>query len=245
MENKSHIPADYLKEPVVCAIWSGGLESTLMIQQLLNDGKTVIAVYGEIKYCIEAGMRQHLQKFAIKKLTKYFKQKYPGKFMLHKFGITTDFRECGDSNDFIWGTDDHWAIFYATQVCVTHGLHYIWKSEYTSTFIEQIDVPMYPGKGIGKFNVNSYSGELDYFVLAGLRGYPYPPPRVVFPAGAYAHTGHDRFNSRKELYDELDPYLQKYVRSCNSVEWFCGECYPCLKWKHYGLYSEKPEDLEE
>lgn len=244
MENKSHIPADYLNEPVVCCIWSGALESTLMLQQHLEDGKTVIAVHGEIQYAIEAKLRQPIQNQVVDKISEYFKQKYPGKFILHRFGIKTDFRECY-SNDFIWGTDDHWAIFFATQVCVTYGLQHIWKSEYTSTFIEQIDVPFHPGQGIGKFNINSYSGELDHCVRAGLRGLPYPPIRVVFPAGAYAHTGHDRFNSRKELFEQLDPYLQKYVRSCNSTVWFCGKCYPCRKWKHYGLSSEKPEDIEE
>lgn len=228
-----------MEKPII-VLFSGGVESTLLTQHLLSKGKKVIGFYGEMKWAVEVKETHKIQNQVIEKLSNYFKEKYKNQFVLHKFTIETDIIQ-NIPNQFVWGRNDQWAVFFASMLCPIYGVEEIWKGEFTATVIEQIEI----GRKPGKLNLTSWSGELNRYIEYGLGHSQIKTPKVLFPAMVYKHTGIDRFNTRTELFNELDSYLKKYVRSCNSNKWFCGKCIKCDQWNHGKIINKKPFDIEE
>jgi hypothetical protein len=230
-----------MTKPII-VLFSGGVESTLLTQQLLNQGKTVVGVYGEMKWAVEVKQTYKIQNQVVEKLSEYFKSKYENQFILHKFSIEADIIERMPGS-FIWGRNDQWGIFFASMLCPIYGAEEIWKGEYTSTVLEQIETGR-DGR-YHQLNLSSWDRDLERYVEYGLGHSFFPKPRILFPAIVWRHKELDRFNTRTELFNELDPYLKKYVRSCISDTWFCDKCGKCMVWNHGKIINEKPSDIEE
>lgn len=218
-------------------LFSGGLDSTLLTQYLLDKGKKLYAIYVDCGWRADHQLRLPLQRKAVNKQALYFKNKYPNQFIFFNNGIRLDHDLTIYNNlDFErWGSDDQWGIFIAGIYSIPLNVKIIWKADFTYTSIEGIEER-------GYVNASNHDGSLYDFLSFGCKR-RHNLPKILSPASFYRHKEIDRFNSRDEAYKELDDYLKKYVRSCESDKWFCGECRKCRIWKRANLTSTLPLDL--
>jgi len=224
-----------------CVPFSGGIDSTFLIQELLNEGETVLAVYVKAGWKTGCQPKYKYQTQSVRKMVEYFKEKYPNKFIYVETGVEINMDYYHGEP---WAHDTQWAFFMASQIMADFNaqnpiFNKIWYALFTYNILDNLTV---------KKNMDA-TFLTDELIVYMKMAHHWPNlnknqdqglPKLMIPCRIDCLKGHDRFMTAQNAFDALDPYLQKYVRSCFGAEWFCGKCPKCKVWKYSGISNENP-----
>lgn len=224
-----------------CVPFSGGIDSTFLTKELLNDGETVLAVYVKTGWGDFNKPRLHYQNQSVRKLAEFFKEKYPNQFTYVETGVEINVPIFHGEP---WAKDTQWSFFLAAQIVADYNyanptIDKMWYSLFTYNILDNLTVKKHmdptflTDELIPYLKMAHHWPNVTKHPDAGL-------PKIMIPCRLNCLKGYDRFMTVQNAFDTLDPYLQKYVRSCFGGEWFCGKCSKCKVWKYSGVSNKNP-----
>jgi len=223
-------------------MFSGGVDSVYLCQELLKKGKKLLALSLDLSYDIHNQPRSTLQKLSVKKTSDFFLKNHFKNFEIIDAGIFFNVNRFNFPKSKWFGQfDENWALFMAGIVANLYGITKIWKGEFTYNFMERIQIK---GGSYAELDKSTVYSSYPYIKWAFKEDPSWVNVSIETAFNTYKNKDIDRFLSRKEAFDALDPYLQKYVRSCIGKEWFCGECAKCDTWKHAGISNKVPKEVK-
>jgi len=218
---------------MILLLFSGGVESTVLLKYFLKDTKELIHVlYTELAYDNLSELRIPEQNIASKNVLNYFIENYRSfnysSCKLHLKNIT---RKQHENSGF--GYDEQWNIFFASMYAKLFNIKDIWLGEFTYCNIHSTETRGYPAYWF-------HDGTLEKYALSGTMFdfNFYKDLKINFPSKNFNKKGIDSFKSKKEAYDYLEPELRKLVRSCEGEEKFCGKCGKCMQYKKLQLFEK-------
>tara|TARA_R110000868_G_scaffold265557_1_gene524452 strand:- start:545 stop:1270 length:726 start_codon:yes stop_codon:yes gene_type:complete len=228
------------EQEIELIMFSGGIDSVYLCQELLKKGKKLLALSLDLSYDIGSQPRSVLQKLSVQKTSGFFLKNNFKNFEIIDAGIFFNVNRFDFPQHKWFGSfDENWALFMAGIVANLYGINNIWKGEFTYNFMERIQIN---GGSYAEIDKSTTYSSYPYIKWAFKEDPSWMNVSVKAPFNVYKNKDMDRFLTRKEAFNALDPYLQKYVRSCIGREWFCGECAKCNMWKHAGISNEIPEE---
>jgi len=212
-------------------MFSGGPDSTILLNYLLKQGKFLHVCYIQMAYENNRQENVKLQNEAVKNILTYFKKK----------GYSFDYTSGGIFLDLFpseprFGSDDQWTAFFAGILCRKYNIKKFWTGHYSYTFN----------------NRSNLKKEFPYWIVDGtmLRYAKYgavedPNFKDIqhLTAENSLKDSLNLFRTKKEAFDSLDPELKKLVRSCYDGLPFCGKCYKCTTYIRQKIKNEKGELL--
>ena len=231
------------EQEIELILFSGGVDSVYLCQELLKKGKKLLALSLDLSYDVGSQPRSVLQKISVKKTSDFFLKNYFKNFEIIDAGIFFNVNRFDFPQHKWFGAfDENWATFMAGIVANLYGINTIWKGEFTYCFIERIQ-----NEGGGYLELDKATAYCSYpYIKWAFKEDPsWKNVSIKAPFSEYRNKDMDRFLTKTEAFNELDPYLQKYVRSCLGREWFCGKCAKCNRWKNAGISNETPEEALE
>jgi len=213
-------------------LFSGGPDSTILLEYLLKQKKFIHVLYVQLGYDNTKQKHLQLQNEAVKNVLTYFRKKG------HHFDYTSSgiFLDIPKSEP-RFGSDDQWSAFFAGIVCRMYGIKKIWAGFYSYTYDNRKEL-------LGHGPDWVFDGSLNKFIQYGTTADTnYKDIQYLTPRSVFNRTEIDSFKTKKEAFDSLDPELKTLVRSCYGDLQFCGECYKCQTYIHHGIKNKKGELL--
>jgi len=214
-------------------LFSGGLDSTILLESFLKEKRNVYVLYNQLGYHISGQKKLPEQNKAVTSILKYFKEK-GYKFEYVNAGLFFDLPQ-----GLTLESDDQYNALMAGVVCRALNIKKIWVGTFTYTDINRMHF-------FGKNNPLIWyrDGSLDKFIQYGTAEDPsfkdikyLTPMHKEIPSFLKELDSH--LNTKKEAFDSLDPELKTLVRSCYGDLKFCGECYKCQTCIHHKITDEK------
>jgi len=207
-------------------LYSGGPDSSVLLKYFLEQKKDILVVFIDMGWCSEFQSRVEIQHEKVDKLIKYYKEKY-GEFDFIKTGITLNIPYSKST----FGTDDQWCAFLGAVLCRSYNIKRIWHASFSYNWINRTALGKNPPHWL--LNMKPYldSGTLNHPNFKDLQ--------FTIPKFFYNGKKIDKFKTKKEAFNYLDPKVQLLVRSCGSGENFCGKCYKCRTYIEHKISDEK------
>jgi hypothetical protein len=214
-----------MKEPEL-VLFSGGPDSTILLNYLLKKKKNIHVLYIQLGYNVFNQQRIPLQNIAVTKILTYFKEK-GFNFNYINSGLFLNVPSDPSLNSF--GTDDQWSVFLAGVICRMYNIKKIWAGFYSYTYDNRKELLGYGPDWI-------FDGSLNEYIKYGTLGDPnFKDIQYLTPRSVFNRTEIDSFKTKKEAFDSLDTELKKMVRSCYENVKFCGQCYKCKTYIHHKI----------
>ncbi len=218
---------------MILLLFSGGVESTVLLKHFLKDTSELIYVlYTKLGYDDLSKKRISEQTKAATNLLNYLKKNYRdfnyGSVELSLNNVT---RQQHLNNSF--GFDEQWNIFFASIYAKLNGIQNIWIGHFSYNYEARKDFNLPPD--------NWYTdGTLEKYALLGsaLDFDFYKNLNINFPSKNFKKRGIDSLKSKKEAFDYLEPELQVMIRSCEGEEKFCGKCFKCNQYIKYTMKND-------
>tara|TARA_R110000737_G_scaffold294193_1_gene300806 strand:+ start:504 stop:1160 length:657 start_codon:yes stop_codon:yes gene_type:complete len=207
-------------------LYSGGPDSSVLLKYFLEQKKDILVVYVDMGWCNEVQPSQKIQEKRVDKLIKYYKKKY-GEFDFIKAGITLNIPNCKST----FGTDDQWGAFLGAVLCCSYNIKRIWCASFSYNWANRT--------ALGKTPPYWFLNMKPYLDRGTLNDPNFKDLQYTIPKFFYNGKKIDKFKTKKEAFNYLDPKVQLLVRSCYSEEKFCGECYKCKTCIHHKITDEK------
>ena len=228
-------------------LFSGGVDSTVLLKHFLQEKKKVRVLYIEMGWAKRAQPRIKFQNISANNILNYMKEKY-GDFQYSQASILTSLDEVNESRYF--GTDHQWTAFFGAMFCKNYNIKRMWTGHFSYTDTLQKERHEPHENDTENYQVHTSPGYLNGDNLAfwidtgaSLTGHEL---EYCTPALNYKGTSIDRFKSKKEAWDSLEPELKRMVRSCISHRWVCNDddnCYKCKWHKNYNIIDKEGKPL--
>jgi 7-cyano-7-deazaguanine synthase in queuosine biosynthesis len=218
---------------MILFLFSGGVESTVLLKHFLKDTNQLIHVlYTKLGYDNLSKDRITEQTIAATNVLNYLKTNYRD-FNYTSLELTLNDINRDTNQKLGFGFDEQWNLFFAAMYAKILNIHNIWLGEFSYCNIHSTKTRGYPAFWF-------HDGSLEKYALLGtcLDFNFYKNLKINFPSKNFNKTGIDSFNSKKEAFDYLEPELQKMIRSCVGKEKFCGTCSKCIQYKELGLIND-------
>jgi len=218
---------------MILLLFSGGVESTVLLKYFLKDTKELIHVlYTELGYDDVSKKRIIEQTKASNNVLNYLKNNYRDfNYSSVKLNLNNVDRQRHSKNSF--GFDEQWNIFFASMYARLNGIRDIWIGQFSYNDYHRIE-----------FNLNPlswyYDGTLEKYALLGsVLDFNFCKDlKINFPSRNFKKEGIDYFKNKKEAFDYLEPELQRLVRSCEGEKKFCGKCFKCFQYIKYEMKND-------
>ena len=214
-----------MKEELV--LFSGGVDSTVLLKYLLKDtNKLIRVVYNKLGYDNLSQARLKQQNSASKSILKYMFNNYRS-FEYTSMDINFSFQR-GYYHD--W-RDDQWNCFLAGIICKKYKIENVWMGAFTHHVIYK-DLKKLPRAS------QYFDGSLEKILNMGFFLENENNKKFILKLNFPRHFNGkkiDNFKTKKEAYDYLEPQLQKLVRSCEGTEFFCRKCHKCKLFLEFGM----------
>ena len=218
---------------MILLLFSGGVESTVLLKYFLKDTKELIYVlYTELDYDDSSKKRLLEQTKAASNVLNYLKNNYRdfnhGTVKLNLNNINTLQQQKSG-----FGYDEQWNIFFASMYAKLHGIKNIWIGHFSYNYQCRKDFNLEPD--------NWYvDGTLERYALLGcnLDFSFFKDLKINFPSRNFKKERIDSLKSKKEAFEYLEPELQKMIRSCQGEEKFCGKCFKCIQYIKYKIKND-------
>jgi 7-cyano-7-deazaguanine synthase in queuosine biosynthesis len=211
---------------VILILFSGGVESTVLLKHLLkNTDELIHVLFTKLGYDNVSKNRVPEQVKAATNVLEYLQKNYRNfNYSTAELNLNNITRKQQEENGF--GFDEQWNIFFASLYARLHGITDIWIGQFSYNDTHRLEYNLPP---LSWF----YNGTIEKYALlgTGLDFNFYKELKINFPSRNFKNQGIDSFNSKKEAFDYLEPELQKMVRSCEGTEKFCGKCIKCIQYK--------------
>jgi 7-cyano-7-deazaguanine synthase in queuosine biosynthesis len=218
---------------MILLLFSGGVESTVLLKYFLKDTKELIHVlYTELAYDNSSELRIPEQNIASKNVLNYFIKNYRNfsysSCKLHLKNVT---REQHENNGF--GYDEQWNMFFAGMYAKINNIKNIWLGHFSYNYKCRIDLNLPPDDWY-------IDGSLEKYALLGcnLNFNFFKDLKINFPSKNFKKQGIDSLKSKKEAFNYLEPELKKIIRSCQGEEKFCGKCFKCAQYIKYEMKND-------
>lgn len=213
-----------MKEQLI--LYSGGLDSTVLLKFLLQENKNPITVLN-IKYSWEKKLSKHyeIQYKLVKKLIKYFKKNYRA-FNYREISFTMGNASFTDFEQRL-GEDHFSAILAGTYIAQSNKeIKDVWIGHFTYNDLSAIQLKK-------RINWWFLDNSLNLAVnsipsMCGIKNINMCIPSLNFKGDSI-----DSFATKKEAFDYLEKDLQNLIRSCYGDDYFCGKCFKCKEHKFY------------
>jgi 7-cyano-7-deazaguanine synthase in queuosine biosynthesis len=218
---------------MILLLFSGGVESTVLLKYFLKDTKELIHVlYTELAYDNLSELRIPEQNIASKNILNYFIKNYRNfNYSSCKLHLNNVTREQHKNNGF--GYDEQWNLFFASMYAKIYRIKDIWIGHFSYNYQCREDFNLKPD--------NWYiDGTLERHALLGcnLDFNFFKDLKINFPSRNFKKQGIDSLKSKKEAFDYLEPELKKMIRSCQGEEKFCGKCFKCIQYVKYEMKND-------
>lgn len=218
---------------MILLLFSGGVESTVLLKHFLKDTEELIYVlYTKLGYDDISKKRISEQTKAATDVLNYFKKNYRDfNYGSVEFNLNNVTRQQHLKNSF--GFDEQWNIFFASIYAKLNGIKDIWIGQFSYNDYHRIEFNLDPLEWY-------YNGTLEKYALLGsaLDFNFYKNLKINFPSRNFKKQGIDSFKSKKEAFNYLEPQLQEMVRSCEGEEKFCGKCFKCAQYIKYKIKND-------
>ena len=210
-------------------LFSGGPDSTILLKYFLLKKRNIIVLNCDLQWCTDVKTCAKIQKKHVKKIIKYMKNKY-GNFEFIEAGITLPIPM---GKDFQFGTDDQWSVFLGATLARYYKIKKIWHASFSYGWKNREIFLM--EKPYWLLNMKPY---LNWGTLFDSN---FKDLHVSLPKFHFKGTKIDKFKTKKEAWNYLEPELKKLVRSCqvdtsipgSGKKKFCGKCYKCKTWIYH------------
>lgn len=217
---------------MILLLFSGGIESTVLLKYFLKDtNKLIHVLYTKLGYDDLSKKRIVEQTKAATNVLNFLKKKYRdfnySSLDLNLNNITRN------KNNICFGYDEQWNIFFGSMYAKLYNIKDIWIGQFSCNDIHRTEFNLQPLNWY-------YDGTLEKYALLG-SGLDFnfcKDLKINFPSKNFKKQGIDSFVSKKEVFDYLEPELQKIVRSCEGEEKFCGKCFKCEQYIKYGMKND-------
>jgi 7-cyano-7-deazaguanine synthase in queuosine biosynthesis len=217
---------------MILFLFSGGVESTVLLKYFLKDTNILVHVlYTELAYDDKSKLRITEQTKAATSILDYLKNNYREfNYSSCKLTLNNITRAQQEKNGF--GFDEQWNLFFVSMYAKLYNIKDVWLGEFSYCNIHSTKTRGYPAFWF-------HDGTLEKYALmgSGLDFNFFKDLKINFPSKNFKKNGLDSFNSKKEAFDSLEPDLQKLVRSCEGEEKFCGKCGKCIQYKELNLIN--------
>jgi 7-cyano-7-deazaguanine synthase in queuosine biosynthesis len=218
---------------MILLLFSGGVESTVLLKYFLKDtDKLIHVLYTRLAYDSLSKLRIPEQDTASKNVLEYFIKNYRyfnhSSCEVHLNNVT---REQQRQNGF--GFDEQWNLFFASMYAKLNNIKDIWLGEFSYCNIHSTKTRGYPASWYHDGTLEKYAllgSNLDFNFCKDLK--------INFPSKNFNNQGLDSFKSKTEAFNYLEPELKKLIRSCEGEEKFCGKCGKCIQYKELGLVND-------
>jgi len=218
---------------MILFLFSGGVESTVLLKYFLKDtDKLIHVLYTKLAYDNLSKLRIPEQNVASKNVLEYFIKNYRhfnySSCEVHLNNIT---REQQGQKGF--GFDEQWNLFFASMYAKLNNIKDIWLGEFSYCNIHSTKTRGYPASWYHDGTLEKYAllgSGLDFNFCKDLK--------INFPSKNFNTQGIDSFKSKKEAFDYLEPELQILIRSCEGEKKFCGMCGKCIQYKELKLIND-------
>lgn len=217
---------------MILLLFSGGVESTVLLKYFLKDTNELIHVlYTKLGYDDLSKKRILEQTKAATNILNFFKKQYRDfNYSSLSLNLNNIFR---NQNNIGFGFDEQWNIFFASMYAKLLNINNIWIGHFSYNYEARKDFNLPPD--------NWYiDGTLEKYALLGsaLDFNFYKDLKINFPSRNFKKKDIDSLKSKKEAFDYLEPELQVMVRSCEGEEKFCGKCYKCTQYIKYKIKND-------
>jgi hypothetical protein len=208
-------------------MFSGGPDSTLLLDHLLKQGKFLHVSYIQMSYENNRQENIKLQNETVKNILTYFKKK----------GYSFDYTSGGIFLDLFpseprFGSDDQWTAFFAGMLCRKYNMKKFWTGHYDYAFKNRMKLK-------GEFPQWIVDGTMLRYAKYGAVEDPnFKDIQHLTPANSLKNSL-NLLKTKKEAFDSLEPELKKLVRSCFGNTTFCGTCYKCDSYIQHGIKNKK------
>jgi 7-cyano-7-deazaguanine synthase in queuosine biosynthesis len=217
---------------MILLLFSGGIESTVLLKYFLKDTNELIHVlYTKLGYDDLSKKRTLEQTKAATNILNFFKKHYRdfnySSLDLNLNNITRN------KNNIGFGYDEQWNIFFASMYAKMNNINNIWIGHFSYNYQCREDFNLEPD--------NWYiDGTLERYALLGcnLDFSFFKELKINFPSKNFKKESIDSLKSKKDAFDYLEPELQKMVRSCEGEEKFCGKCFKCIQYVKYQIKND-------
>jgi hypothetical protein len=218
---------------MILLLYSGGVESTILLKYFLKDtNKLIHVLYTKLGYDDLSRKRIPEQTKAATNVLNYLKNKYRDfNFSSLELNLNNVVRSQQIEKGF--GFDEQWNIFFASVYAKLNGIKDIWIGQFSYNDHHRIEFNLDPLSWY-------YDGTLEKYALLG-SGLDFnfcKDLKINFPSRNFKKQGIDSFKSKKEAFNYLEPELQGMVRSCEGEEKFCGKCFKCTQYIKYEMKND-------
>lgn len=218
---------------MILLLFSGGVESTILLKYFLKDtNKLIHVLYTKLGYDDLSRKRIPEQTKAATNVLNYLKNKYRD-FNFSSFELNLNNVVRSQQIEKGFGFDEQWNIFFASVYAKLNGIKDIWIGQFSYNDHHRIEFNLDPLSWY-------YDGTLEKYALLG-SGLDFnfcKDLKINFPSRNFKKEGIDSFKSKKEAFNYLEPELQGMVRSCEGEEKFCGKCFKCTQYIKYEMKND-------
>lgn len=218
-------------------LFSGGVDSCVLLKYFLEEtDKEIICLYVHCGQSTREQLTNPAQEKGVKRTLEHFKKHYRHfDFLEGKIELSIPH----EAN--VWCRDPGWIIFIAALHAKAYRVKKIWHGTYSYIVRDFADMGYDSVYGPPSF---WYSGYLYQYVNYATQ---YDPNQrdmeLCCPRTHFKGKGIDRFLTKREAVEYLEPELRPLVRSCYSADEFCGRCKKCEHWIKVGIVNKKGELL--
>jgi hypothetical protein len=213
-----------MKEQLV--LFSGGLDSTVLLKFLLQENKNPITVLN-IRYLWKKEFNKNykIQHKIVKKLIKYFKKNYRD-FNYREICFTMGNTPFIDFEVKL-GEDHFSAILAGSYIAQSNKeIKDVWMGHFTYNDLSAIQLNK-------RVNWWFFDNSLNLAVnsipnICGIKNI-----NICSPSLAFKGNSIDSFVTKKEAFNYLEKDLQDLIRSCTGDNYFCEKCFKCKEYKFY------------
>jgi 7-cyano-7-deazaguanine synthase in queuosine biosynthesis len=217
---------------MILLLFSGGIESTVLLKYFLKDSNELIHVlYTKLGYDDLSKKRILEQTKAATNILNFFKKKYRN-FNYSSLDLNLN-NVTRNENNIGFGYDEQWNIFFASMYAKLYNIKDIWIGHFSYNYQCREDFNLEPDDWY-------IDGTLEKYALLGcnLNFSFFKDLKINFPSKNFKKESIDSLKSKKEAFDYLEPELQIMVRSCQGEEKFCGKCFKCIQYIKYKIKND-------
>jgi len=218
-------------------LFSGGVDSCVLLKHFLKEtNKEILCLYVHCAQTTYKHLTTDMEYQAAKTTIDYFKKNYRAfDFLEAKIEMHIPVQAK------VWFRDPGWLIFLAGIHAKAFRIKKIWHGTYSYIVRDFADMGYDSVNGPPSFWYNGYLYQ--YLNFATHYDADQRDMEICCPKTHFQGKGIDRFLTKREAFEYLDPELRKMVRSCYESEKFCGRCKKCQHWMKVGIINEKGELL--
>jgi 7-cyano-7-deazaguanine synthase in queuosine biosynthesis len=221
---------------MILVLFSGGVESTVLLKYFLKETKEIVHVLNtELGYVDYLKPRLIEQKKAAYSILDYFKKNYRN-FNFSSAQLNLNNINALQHQTSGFGYDEQWNLFFASMYAKIYKIKDIWIGHFSYNYQCREDLNLPPDDWY-------VDGTLERYALLGsnLDFSFFKDFKINFPSKNFKKESIDSLKSKKDAFNYLEPELKKLIRSCEGEEKFCGKCMKCIQYVKYKLTNEKGE----